>query len=272
MWTEGYLGGTYTGTALTLSRPAETANPKLPRVRNDILHSAPQTLPASSCFVLAVTAPHTRSHPSCRFTSTGADGPCLQAEGGQWGRTQGLRPRPGSAPPAWEWGLPAAALQQGRGRSGRAAALLITAAGTAEGRAAGGMQGNGEKAAGNGRQEGLGGRGAADGELQAAAVPMLPALEVAEEPEKAPGGKSKDPNTYKVLSLVRAGRARRAAPPRYAGGRAAPAVHPEGRERLVLAGPSEPPGKPSAGLCQSNRGAAGSPRPQAAVRRLRWRA
>lgn len=64
------------------------------------------------------------------------------------------------------------------------------------------MQGNGEKAAGNGRQEGLGGRGAADGELQAAAVPMLPALEVAEEPEKAPGGKSKDPNTYKVLSLV----------------------------------------------------------------------
>lgn len=94
---------------------------------------------------------------------------------------------------------------------GRAAALLITATGTAEGRVASAMQGNGEKAAGNGRQEGLGGRGAADGELQAAAVPMLPALEVAEEPEKAPGGKSKDPNTYKVLSLVRAGRARWAA-------------------------------------------------------------
>lgn len=121
------------------------------------------------------------------------------------------RPRPGSAPPAWEWGLPAAALRQGRGRPGRAAALLITATGTTEGRVASAMQGNGEKAAGNGRQEGLGGRGAADGELQAAAVPMLPALEVAEEPEKAPGGKSKDPNTYKVLSLVRAGRARWAA-------------------------------------------------------------
>lgn len=45
----------------------------------------------------------------------------------------------------------------------------------------------------------------ADGGLQAAAVPMLPAMEVAEEPEKPPGGKSKDPNTYKVLSLVRAG-------------------------------------------------------------------
>ncbi|XP_038032814.1 ectonucleotide pyrophosphatase/phosphodiesterase family member 1 isoform X1 [Anas platyrhynchos] len=74
--------------------------------------------------------------------------------------------------------------------------------------AAGGSgQGNGETvamvAAGNGRQrEGAAGPGVADGEARAAAVPMLPALEVAEEPEKAAGGRSKDPNTYKVLSLV----------------------------------------------------------------------
>ncbi|KAM6083859.1 ectonucleotide pyrophosphatase/phosphodiesterase family member 1 isoform 3-T3 [Theristicus caerulescens] len=65
------------------------------------------------------------------------------------------------------------------------------------------MQGNGQQAAaGKGREDRLGGAAAADGGLQAAAVPMLPAMEVAEEPEKAPGGKSKDPNTYKVLSLV----------------------------------------------------------------------
>ena len=72
------------------------------------------------------------------------------------------------------------------------------------------MQGNGQQAAaGKGHEDHedhLGGIGAADGGLQAAAMPMLPAMEVAEEPEKAPGGKSKDPNTYKVLSLVRAGR------------------------------------------------------------------
>lgn len=37
---------------------------------------------------------------------------------------------------------------------------------------------------------------------------MLPAMELAEEPEKPPGGRSKDPNTYKVLSLVRAGAVR----------------------------------------------------------------
>lgn len=68
------------------------------------------------------------------------------------------------------------------------------------------MQGNGQQAvAGKGHEDHLGGIGAADGGLQAAAVPMLPAMEVAEEPEKAPGGKSKDPNTYKVLSLVRVG-------------------------------------------------------------------
>lgn len=78
--------------------------------------------------------------------------------------------------------------------------------------AAGGSgQGNGETvamvaAAGNGRQrEGTAGPGVADGEARAAAVPMLPALEVAEEPEKAAGGRSKDPNTYKVLSLVSGG-------------------------------------------------------------------
>lgn len=70
------------------------------------------------------------------------------------------------------------------------------------------MQGNGQQAAGKGGEDHddhLGGEGAADGGLQAAAMPMLPAMEVAEEPEKAPGGRSKDPNTYKVLSLVRAG-------------------------------------------------------------------
>lgn len=66
------------------------------------------------------------------------------------------------------------------------------------------MQGNGQQA-GKGHEDHLDGVGAADGGLQAAAVPMLPAMEVAEEPEKPPGGKSKDPNTYKVLSLVRAG-------------------------------------------------------------------
>lgn len=66
------------------------------------------------------------------------------------------------------------------------------------------MQGNGQQA-GKGREDHLDGVAAADGGLQTAAVPMLPAMEVAEEPEKPPGGKSKDPNTYKVLSLVRAG-------------------------------------------------------------------
>lgn len=68
------------------------------------------------------------------------------------------------------------------------------------------MQGNGRQVAvaGKGHEDQVGGIGAADGGLQAAAVPMLPAMEVAEEPEKAPGGQSKDPNTYKVLSLVRA--------------------------------------------------------------------
>lgn len=71
-------------------------------------------------------------------------------------------------------------------------------------------QGNGETvamvvAAGNGQREGAAGPGVADGEARAAAVPMLPALEVAEEPEKAAGGRSKDPNTYKVLSLVSGG-------------------------------------------------------------------
>lgn len=66
------------------------------------------------------------------------------------------------------------------------------------------MQGNGRQA-GKGHEDHLDGVGAADGGLQAAAVPMLPAMEVAEEPEKPPGGKSKDPNTYKVLSLVSAG-------------------------------------------------------------------
>ncbi|XP_067402852.1 ectonucleotide pyrophosphatase/phosphodiesterase family member 1 [Emydura macquarii macquarii] len=41
------------------------------------------------------------------------------------------------------------------------------------------------------------------GEQQAAAVPMISAMELGQEPEKAaPSGKSKDPNTYKVLSLV----------------------------------------------------------------------
>ncbi|XP_068024023.1 ectonucleotide pyrophosphatase/phosphodiesterase family member 1 [Melanerpes formicivorus] len=65
------------------------------------------------------------------------------------------------------------------------------------------MQGNGQQAAAKGREGHRGGTTeAADGGLQAAAVPMLPAMEVAEEPDKAPGGKSKDPNTYKVLSLV----------------------------------------------------------------------
>lgn len=70
------------------------------------------------------------------------------------------------------------------------------------------MQGNGQRAAaaGKGHEDRLDGLAAADGGLQAAAVPMLPAMEVAEEPEKAPGGQSKDPNTYKVLSLVRTGR------------------------------------------------------------------
>uniref|UniRef100_A0A8C3R1Z6 Ectonucleotide pyrophosphatase/phosphodiesterase 1 n=1 Tax=Cyanoderma ruficeps TaxID=181631 RepID=A0A8C3R1Z6_9PASS len=63
------------------------------------------------------------------------------------------------------------------------------------------MQGNGRQV-GKGHEDHLDGVGAADGGLQAAAVPMLPAMEVAEEPEKPPGGKSKDPNTYKVLSLV----------------------------------------------------------------------
>lgn len=68
------------------------------------------------------------------------------------------------------------------------------------------MQGNGRQAlAGKDHEDHLGGIGAADGGTPAAAAPMLPAMEVAEEPEKAPGGKSKDPNTYKVLSLVRAG-------------------------------------------------------------------
>lgn len=66
------------------------------------------------------------------------------------------------------------------------------------------MQGNGRQA-GKGHEDHLDGVGEADGGLQAAAVAMLPAMEVAEEPEKPPGGKSKDPNTYKVLSLVRAG-------------------------------------------------------------------
>ncbi|NXX43619.1 ENPP1 phosphodiesterase, partial [Tricholaema leucomelas] len=64
------------------------------------------------------------------------------------------------------------------------------------------MQGNGQQAAAKGCEDHRGGIEAADGGLQAAAVPMLPAMEVAEEQEKAPGGKSKDPNTYKVLSLV----------------------------------------------------------------------
>ncbi|RMC12988.1 hypothetical protein DUI87_10517 [Hirundo rustica rustica] len=63
------------------------------------------------------------------------------------------------------------------------------------------MQGNGQQA-GKGHEDYLDGVGAADGGLQAAAVPMLPAMEVAEEPEKPPSGKSKDPNTYKVLSLM----------------------------------------------------------------------
>ncbi|XP_059698065.1 ectonucleotide pyrophosphatase/phosphodiesterase family member 1 isoform X2 [Haemorhous mexicanus] len=63
------------------------------------------------------------------------------------------------------------------------------------------MQGNGQQV-GKGLEDHLDGVGAADGGLQTAAVPMLPAMEVAEEPEKPPGGKSKDPNTYKVLSLV----------------------------------------------------------------------
>lgn len=67
------------------------------------------------------------------------------------------------------------------------------------------MQGNGQQAAGKGHEDCVDGIGAADGGPQAAAVPMLPAMEVAEEPEKAPRSKSKDPNTYKVLSLVRAG-------------------------------------------------------------------
>lgn len=70
----------------------------------------------------------------------------------------------------------------------------------------GSMQGNGQQAlAGKDLEDRLGGIGAADGGTPAAAAPMLPAMEVAEEPEKALGGKSKDPNTYKVLSLVRAG-------------------------------------------------------------------
>ncbi|NXH20070.1 ENPP1 phosphodiesterase, partial [Bucco capensis] len=64
------------------------------------------------------------------------------------------------------------------------------------------MQSNGQQAVAKDHEDHLSGIGTADGELPAAAVPMLPAMEVAEEPEKAPGGKSKDPNTYKVLSLV----------------------------------------------------------------------
>lgn len=93
------------------------------------------------------------------------------------------------------------ALRAGRDR---AAGLLIAVSGRADGRAAGTMQGNGQQA-GKGREDHLDGVGAADGGLQTAAVPMLPAMEVAEEPERPPGGKSKDPNTYKVLSLVRTG-------------------------------------------------------------------
>uniref|UniRef100_A0A8C3BAF8 Alkaline phosphodiesterase I n=1 Tax=Cairina moschata TaxID=8855 RepID=A0A8C3BAF8_CAIMO len=106
-----------------------------------------------------------------------------------------------------------------RAGRGRAGPRLITAGGGQSGgggmpggggtaAASGGSgQGNGETvamvvAAGNGQREGAAGPGVADGEARAAAVPMLPALEVAEEPEKAAGGRSKDPNTYKVLSLV----------------------------------------------------------------------
>lgn len=88
------------------------------------------------------------------------------------------------------------------------------------------MQGNGRQA-GKGPEERPDGLGAADG-LQAAAVPMLPAMEVAEEPEKPPGGKSKDPNTYKVLSLVSKGRAPR--------GRVFPVFPLPGQPREAAAG------------------------------------
>lgn len=103
-------------------------------------------------------------------------------------------------------GPPVSALRAGRGGAGPHRRAINSRVRAGGGRAAGTMQGNGQQA-GKGHEEHLAGVGAADGGLPAAAVPMLPAMELAEEPEKPPGGRSKDPNTYKVLSLVRAGAA-----------------------------------------------------------------
>uniref|UniRef100_A0A493TCL8 Alkaline phosphodiesterase I n=1 Tax=Anas platyrhynchos platyrhynchos TaxID=8840 RepID=A0A493TCL8_ANAPP len=165
--------------------------------------------------------------PICTKTGTGRAGSIRSHPHAGQGSAAPRRP-PGASSPS-----SAAASGQPRGTApsrclgggwragrGRAGPRLITAGGGQSGgggmpggggtaAAAGGSgQGNGETvamvvAAGNGRQrEGAAGPGVADGEARAAAVPMLPALEVAEEPEKAAGGRSKDPNTYKVLSLV----------------------------------------------------------------------
>uniref|UniRef100_A0ACB8GBS0 Uncharacterized protein n=1 Tax=Sphaerodactylus townsendi TaxID=933632 RepID=A0ACB8GBS0_9SAUR len=66
-------------------------------------------------------------------------------------------------------------------------------------------QAKGNPPAGHSQGKTLRSDGAAAGaELQnSVAVPMLSAMEVAEEPEKAvPRGKDKEPHTYKVLSLL----------------------------------------------------------------------
>lgn len=131
----------------------------------------------------------------------------------------------------------------------------------------GNMQGNGRQA-GKGPEERPDGLGAADG-LQAAAVPMLPAMEVAEEPEKPPGGKSKDPNTYKVLSLVSKGRAPRGwvfpvfpcrgSPGRLRLAQVVPRSPGSGRWRRALAGPGKPLGGVGRGRCLLQHGLLGMP-------------
>lgn len=74
------------------------------------------------------------------------------------------------------------------------------------GSSAGNCQARGSPPAGNSQGKKLRGDGAVAGAEQqnSAAVPMLSAMELADEPEKAaPRGKDKEPNAYKVLSLVR---------------------------------------------------------------------
>lgn len=158
---------------------------------------------------------------------------------------------------------------------GRAAALLITATGTVEGSGGcyAGQRGEGcrQRPSGGPRRE-RGGRWRAAGCSRAYAAGLGGGRGAGESP-----GRQKQGPQHLQSALPGKGRAGPVGS--YAGGRPQ-AVPPGGRERLIFAGPTEPPGKPSSGLYRSSRlpSALAALRGRlvllrrAAVRRLRWRA